>query len=145
MAPDSRIVYVDNNPIVLAHARALLASGPQGMTAYLDADIRDPESVLSHPVTRGTLDFTKPIALILVAVLHFVPDEDEPKRIVQTLVDALPPGSYLVASHATAEHNPEGLSGAWPGSPDLYGLNEQAQVSSWRAYQSLLPRTPGSV
>ncbi len=110
--PEARVVYADNDPIVLAHARALLASGPRGVTTYLDADIRDPAAILSDPVTRATLDFSKPIGLILVAVLHFLPDEDEPRRIVQTLTDALPPGSYLVASHATAEHNPEGLSGA---------------------------------
>jgi S-adenosyl methyltransferase len=110
--PKARVVYADNDPIVLAHARALLASGPHGVTAYLDADIRDADAILSDPVTRDTLDFTEPIALILVAVLHFLPDEDEPQRIVQTLTGALPPGSYLVASHATAEHNPEGLSGA---------------------------------
>ena len=112
ITPGARVVYTDNDPIVLAHARALLASGPDGTTAYLDADIRTPEKILSDPVTRSTLDFTRPIALMLVAVLHFIPDEDGPRRIVQTLVDALPPGSYVVASHATAEHNPEGLAGA---------------------------------
>jgi hypothetical protein len=110
--PEARVVYADNDPIVLAHARALLASGPRGVTAYLDADIREPEAILADPVTRNTLDFSTPIALTLVAVLHFLPDEDEPGRIVRTLIDALPSGSYLVASHATAEHNPEGLSGA---------------------------------
>jgi S-adenosyl methyltransferase len=110
--PEARVVYADNDPIVLAHARALLASGPRGVTAYLDADVRNPETILANPVVRGTLDFGLPIALMLVAVLHFVPDEDDPRRVVQTLVDALPSGSYLVASHATAEHNPEGLSGA---------------------------------
>ena len=110
--PATRVVYADNDPIVLAHARALLASGPQGATAYLEADIRDPDKILSDQVTRGTLDFTEPIALMLVAVLHFILDEDDPLRIVRTLVDALPSGSYVVASHATAEHNPEGLSGA---------------------------------
>ncbi len=110
--PAARVVYADNDPIVLAHARALLASGPHGVTAYLDADIRAPERILADPVTRATLDFTRPIALMLVAVLHFIPDEDEPQRIVRTLVDALPSGSYVVASHATAEHNPGGLAGA---------------------------------
>ena len=110
--PEARVVYGDNDPIVLAHARALLASGPRGVTAYLDADVRDPEAILANPIIRDTLDFGLPIALMLVAVLHFLPDEDDPGRIVRTLVDALPPGSYLVASHATAEHNPEGLSGA---------------------------------
>jgi hypothetical protein len=110
--PEARVVYADNDPIVLAHARALLASGPRGVTAYLDADVRNPETILANPVVRDTLDFGMPIALMLVAVLHFLPDEDDPRRIVRTLVDALPSGSYLVASHATAEHNPEGLSGA---------------------------------
>ena len=110
--PATRVEYADNDPIVLAHARALLASGPQGATAYLDADVREPEKILSDQITRATLDFTEPIALMLVAVLHFILDEDDPRRIVRTLVDALPSGSYVVASHATAEHNPEGLSGA---------------------------------
>ena len=110
--PEARVVYADNDPIVLAHARALLSSGPRGVTAYLDADVRRPETILANPVVRDTLDFGMPIALILVAVLHFIPDEDNPREIVRTLVDALPSGSYLVASHATAEHNPEGLSGA---------------------------------
>ena len=110
--PEARVLYADNDPIVLAHARALLASGPRGVTAYLDADIRDPETILASPVVRATLDFGLPIALMLVAVLHFLPDEDDPGQILRTLLDALPSGSYLVASHATAEHNPEGLSGA---------------------------------
>ena len=110
--PAARVVYADNDPIVLAHARALLASGPQGATAYLDADVREPEKILSGHVTRATLDFTEPIALMLVAVMHFIPDEDDPRRIMRILVDALPSGSYVVASHATAEHNPEALSGA---------------------------------
>jgi hypothetical protein len=110
--PECRVVYADNDPIVLAHARALLASGPRGATAYIDADIRQPENILSHPAAQATLDFARPVALMLVAVLHFLPDEDEPGRIVRTLLDALPPGSYLAASHATAEHNPVAVSGA---------------------------------
>src|ERR1700742_772705 len=110
--PEARVVYEDNDPIVLAHARALLAGGPRGVTAYLDADVRDPEAILANPVVRDTLDFGTPIALMLVAGLHVLPDEDGPGQIGQTLVDALPEGSSLVASHATAEHNPEGLSGA---------------------------------
>jgi S-adenosyl methyltransferase len=110
--PQCRVVYVDDDPIVLTHARALLASDPRGACAYIDADLREPDKILAHPDTRATLDFSKPIALMLVAVLHFIPDEDEPRRIVQTLVDALASGSYLVASHVTAEHNPAGLEGA---------------------------------
>jgi hypothetical protein len=109
--PESRVVYADNDPIVLAHARALLASDPRGACAYIDADLTRPEEILDHPATRSTLDFTKPIALMLVAVLHFVPEEDEPRRAVKTLLDALPPGSYVAASHSTDEHNPEGLAG----------------------------------
>ena len=101
LVPSCRVVYVDNDPIVLAHARALLTSSPEGRTAYIQADLREPEKILNDPVTRQTLDFTQPIALMLVAVLHFVPDSDGPRRIVDTLLGALPPGSYLVASHVT--------------------------------------------
>jgi hypothetical protein len=111
IAPDSRIVYADNDPIVLAHARALLTSDPRGATAYIQADLREPETILNHPATRSTLDFSKPIALMLVAILHFLVDEDRPAEIVRTLVDALPAGSFLVASHITAEHDPEGVHG----------------------------------
>jgi hypothetical protein len=111
IAPESRIVYVDNDPIVLAHARALLTSDPRGATAYIQADLREPETILNHPATRSTLDFSKPIALMLVAILHFVVDEDRPAEIVPTLMDALPAGSYLVSSHVTPEHDPEGVHG----------------------------------
>jgi hypothetical protein len=107
LAPSSRVVYIDNDPLVHAHARALLTSASEGRTAYIQADVREPESILSSPVTREVLDFGKPIALMLVAVLHFVPDEDKPTEILSTLLDALPSGSYLVASHFTAEHDPE--------------------------------------
>ena len=103
LVPSCRVVYVDNDPIVLAHARALLTSSPEGKTAYIQADLREPEKILGDPVTTATLDFSQPIALMLVAVLHFVPDGDDPQRIVDTLLDALPAGSYLVASHATSE------------------------------------------
>jgi hypothetical protein len=106
--PSARIVYADNDPLVLAHARALLTSSPEGRTAYIHADLRDPESLLSSPVVREVLDFGEPIALMLVAVLHFVPDDFKPTRIMRTLIDALPPGSYLVASHITGEHDPVG-------------------------------------
>jgi len=107
LVPSCRVVYVDNDPIVLAHARALLTSSPEGKTAYIHADLRDPEKILADPVTTATLDFTQPVALMLVAILHFVPDEAGPRQIVRTLLDALPPGSYLVASHATAEYYPD--------------------------------------
>jgi hypothetical protein len=111
-APSGRVVYVDNDPIVLAHARALLTSKPEGKTAYIHADLREPEKILADQATRETLDFTKPIALMLVAILHFIPDEAGPRRAIQTLLDALPSGSYLVASHVTDEHDPNMLAGA---------------------------------
>ncbi|MGX6606438.1 SAM-dependent methyltransferase [Micromonosporaceae bacterium Da 78-11] len=101
VAPESRIVYVDNDPLVLTHARALLTSSEQGATAYIDADARDPEKILNDPAVRDTLDWTQPVALLLVAVLHFVADDEDPYAIVSRLVGALPPGSYLVLSHAT--------------------------------------------
>ena len=105
MAPECRVVYADNDPLVLAHARALLTSSPEGRTAYVQADLRDPESILSAPETRELLDFSQPVALMLLAVLHFVPDEADPAGVVRTLVDRLPAGSYLTATHVTSEHN----------------------------------------
>ncbi|MGH3279095.1 MAG: SAM-dependent methyltransferase [Trebonia sp.] len=111
VAPTARIVYVDNDPLVLAHARALLTSSPEGRTAYIHADLRDPAAILNDPVTREVLDFNQPIALVLLAILHMIPDEEEPAEIVETLVDALPPGSYVVASHITAEHSADAAGG----------------------------------
>jgi hypothetical protein len=104
--PAARVVYVDRDPIVLAHGRALLVGTREGRSAYLDADMREPEKILSHPVTRETLDFTRPVALMLVSVLHFFTSDDEVRRIVAPLVDALPAGSYVTASHATSEFAP---------------------------------------
>src|ERR1700742_835791 len=89
-APQSRIVYVDNDPLVLTHARALLTSSPQGRTGYIHADLRDPASILGNPVTRELIDFTKPVALMLVAVLHFIQDEDGPAGLGRALVGGLP-------------------------------------------------------
>jgi len=103
-APESRVVYVDNDPMVLAHARALLTSTPEGRTAYIHADLKEPRKILDDPLTREVLDFGQPVGLILLAVLHFLQDEDKPAEIVATLLDALPPGSYLVASHIALDH-----------------------------------------
>jgi O-methyltransferase involved in polyketide biosynthesis len=107
-APESRVVYVDRDPMVIAHARALLTSRPEGRAGYVQADLRDPEAILGDPVTRETIDFNQPVALILAAVLHHVQDEDDPGKIVAALVDALPLGSFVVASHATGEHDRAG-------------------------------------
>ena len=127
-APTSRVVYADNDPLVLAHARALLTSAPEGRTAYIHADLRDPGAILSSPVVREVLDFSQPIALLIVAVLHFIPDEDKPAEIIATLLDALPSGSYFVASHVSAEHNPA-MIGAAVRAYQEAGLPAQARDS----------------
>ncbi|WP_045876514.1 SAM-dependent methyltransferase [Pseudofrankia sp. DC12] len=101
--PEARIVYVDNDPIVLSHARALLTSSPQGVTAYLDANLLEPARILDSEDVRDTLDLTRPVGLSLIAVLHFLPDDADPYGIVATLLDALPSGSYLTLTHATAD------------------------------------------
>ncbi|GIH14175.1 SAM-dependent methyltransferase [Rugosimonospora africana] len=101
IVPDARVVYVDNDPIVLAHARALLTSSAEGATAYIDADLYQPDSILNHPDLLQTLDLSQPVALMLVAVLHFVPDADNPRGLIEPLIDALAPGSYVVMSHMT--------------------------------------------
>jgi hypothetical protein len=111
VAPDSRVLYADNDPIVLAHARALLRSSPAGRTAYIQADLREPEKILANPMVVETLDLSQPVALMLVAILHFVTDDEDPGGIVGSLLAALPPGSYLVASHVTPEHDPVGVHG----------------------------------
>ena len=110
IVPSARVVYVDNDPLVLAHARALLNSSPQGRTAYIHADLRSPAEILAAPVVTEVLDFSQPVALMLVGILHFLEDKDEPERIIGTLLDALPPGSYLTASHLNPEHDPVGVA-----------------------------------
>jgi hypothetical protein len=125
IAPDSRVVYCDNDPMVLAHARALLTSAPEGRTAYIHADFRDPAAILAHPDTRNVLDFSQPIALMLVALLHYILDEDKPAEILATLLEALPPGSFLVASHLTGEHD---LAGAASGQQTAEAAGMRAQM-----------------
>ncbi|GAA0253755.1 SAM-dependent methyltransferase [Cryptosporangium japonicum] len=105
LTPSARVVYVDNDPIVLAHARALLSSSPEGSTGYVDADVRNPLTILA--AARETLDFDRPIGLLLLAVGHFLDDEHDPYGALGTLLAALPAGSYLVMSHLTAEFLPD--------------------------------------
>jgi hypothetical protein len=100
-APESRIVYVDKDPIVLAHARALLTSAPSGTTAYIDVDLRDAGKVLQK--AGSTLDFGKPVAVMLIGVLHCIPDGDDPLGIVARLLSAVPSGSYLVVAHPASD------------------------------------------
>ena len=109
VAPSSRVVYVDNDPIVMAHARALLTSDPRGATAYIEGDLRRFPTLLEHQDVVETLDLSQPVALLLVAVLHFLPDDEDPFSIVQGLMSLLPPGSYLVASHASTDHTPPAI------------------------------------
>jgi hypothetical protein len=100
-APESRVVYVDNDPIVLAHARALLTSNPRGATAYIDADARDTSAILT--TAAKTLDFSQPVAVMLLGILLFIPDGDDPWAITTQLMDAVPPGSYLAISHGASD------------------------------------------
>lgn len=105
IAPDARVVYCDNDPIVLAHAADLLRGTDEGVTEYLQAEFRDTDAILKG--ARKVLDFDRPVALSLVALLHFVPDEDGAYELVARLLAQLASGSYLVASHATADFTPE--------------------------------------
>jgi len=99
IAPECRIVYVDNDPLVLAHARALLTGTPQGATDYLDADLRDPDKIVQE--AARTLDFSQPVAVMLLGILHHVSDDGEAYGVVDRLLDAVPPGSYLTIAHST--------------------------------------------
>jgi len=101
IAPESRIVYVDHDPIVLTHARALLNSVPEGVTDYIEADLREPGKILAE--AAQTLDFSRPVAIMLIAILHLVLDRDDPYDLVSRLVNAVVPGSYVVISHAASD------------------------------------------
>jgi trans-aconitate methyltransferase len=108
VVPGSRVVYVDNDPLILVHARALLASHPDGATAYEEADLRDPQRILD--LAAGLLDFSRPVAVLLLAILHHIDDEDDPHKIVTTLVNAMPPGSYLAVSHPANDLDAVGMA-----------------------------------
>ena len=108
VAPESKVLYVDNDPLVLAHARALLTSRPEGVTAYLDADIHDADAILAQ--AAGTLDFTRPVGIMLLAILHYIPDLAEARRVVAALTGAVPGGSYLVISHAGTDLLPDDVA-----------------------------------
>jgi S-adenosyl methyltransferase len=105
LVPDARIVYADNDPVVLLHAQALLKGSPAGVVAYLDADLRDPEKILRD--AARTLDFSQPVGLLLLGILHNVGDEYDPYGIIRRLAQAIPAGSYLAICHLTADIYPE--------------------------------------
>jgi hypothetical protein len=106
--PAARIVYVDNDPIVLAHSHAMLKSHPRGATAYVHADLREPDVILKK--AGATLDLHEPVALVLIGLLHVIPDDEDPHGLVARLVDAVPPGSYLAISHITVDDEPQRMS-----------------------------------
>ena len=105
VAPGSRVVYVDNDPFVMVHARALLTGHPDGATAYAEADLRDPQRILD--LAAEVLDFRRPVAVLLLAILQHIDDEDDPLKIVATLMNAVPPGSYLALSHPASDIDSE--------------------------------------
>jgi len=109
--PKARIVYVDNDPIVLAHAQALLVGTPEGATDYIDADLREPGPILEQ--AARTLDFSRPIALMLMGVLEFVPDPEQASNSVRTLLDALPSGSYLALAHSVHSPSMDEAAARW--------------------------------
>jgi SAM-dependent methyltransferase len=110
VTPDARVVYIDNDPVVLAHARALLTSSPAGVTAYLDADLRNPGPILDQ--AADTLDFSRPLAVMLMGVMHLVGDADDPVGILASLKRAMPPGSYLALSHPAADIDADAMADA---------------------------------
>ena len=117
LAPESRIVYVDHDPMVVTHAEALLRSSPQGRCAYVEADLRDADFILDE--ASSTLDFSQPVGLMLLAILQLVPDDAEAQRIVEALAARLAPGSYIAISHMTADFAPESVMSATRAYNDL--------------------------
>ncbi len=123
-APDARIVYVDNDPIVLSHAQVLLTSTPEGQCDYLDADARDPERILTG--AARTLDFGQPVAIMMLAILHFIPDDDHPHAIAARLMEAVLSGSYLALTHAASDIRSDAIAAAARG----YNANSSAAISA---------------
>ncbi|MYX56936.1 SAM-dependent methyltransferase [Streptomyces sp. SID8382] len=146
VAPTSRIVYVDNDPIVLAHARALMQGSSEGKISYLDADMRDPERIINSPELAATLDLTQPVALTIISVVHFILDTDEAYRVVRQLIDILPSGSWVALTVATDEFAPEVLTGvakqyADHGEPLVWRTKAEAE----RFFDGLELEEPGVV
>ncbi|MFW6204837.1 MAG: SAM-dependent methyltransferase [Actinomycetota bacterium] len=110
IAPETRVMYADNDPIVIAHARAVMTAQSEGVTEIMQADLREPEAILADPTLRETLDLNEPVALMLIGILMHLRDEEEPYRLVATLMDALPSGSYLALTHPSADFNQEGMN-----------------------------------
>ena len=143
LAPESRIVYVDNDPLVLVHARALLTSAPGGQTSYVEADVRDIREILEE--SARTLDFSQPVALMMLGIMGQLPDSDAPRAIVTTLLGALPPGSYLALSDGT-DTNPElnrAIAAYNQNSASRYHLRSPEEIARFFDGLTLVP--PGVV
>lgn len=145
IAADNRIVYLDNDPMVLAHARALLTSGPLGATACLDADLREPATILGSAELLGTLDLGRPVGLLLVAVLHFLTD-DEAARAVAELTSALAPGSFVVLSHGTSDFMTDAATAELPGlqrhDPAQYRPRSRSHIARFINGLNVIDPTP---
>jgi hypothetical protein len=144
VAPDAMVVYLDSDPVVFAHGRALLASGPHGNTSYLRADLRDPATIVTEAAQM--LDLTQPVAIVLMSVLQFIPDATDPYQLVAAILDAMPPGSYLVVSHPGSDlgATPEAsLAGGRTMVDTAVTVRTHAEVSRFFAGLRLLP--PGLV
>jgi hypothetical protein len=134
VSPDIRVAYVDNDPIVATHADARLANTPG--TGFFLADVREPETIIGHPTMSDLIDFDRPVALLLVAVLHFATDKDDPARILTTLSGGLPRGSYLVLSHGTTDFHPDGMpqvSAEYAKSTASLSLRSHGEITSFFA------------
>jgi O-methyltransferase involved in polyketide biosynthesis len=146
IAPGARVVYVDSDPIVAAHAQALLASAPEGATAYVQADIRDTEAIVR--AAAGTLDFTQPVAVMALMVLQYLPDEDAPAQVAARLMAAVPPGSYLASSNTTTDISPAGVRGVAAGLNQRMGpvrLTPRSRADLARYFDGLDLVSPGLV
>ncbi|MCQ4079519.1 SAM-dependent methyltransferase [Streptomyces sp. RB6PN25] len=147
VAPECRVVYVDNDPIALAHGRAFINSDPRGRTAWIQEDLRNPDAILADHTLSGpdaVLDLSRPVALMLIAIMHFITDEEGPYDLVRTLIDALPSGSYLMLSHVTPDYNPVQIAravAAYEKSGVRAQVRTRAQVE--RFLEGLEPVGPG--
>jgi hypothetical protein len=144
--PAARIAYVDDDPIVMAHARALLRGTPAGKIAYIEADLREPDTVLGHPDVCATIDFAQPVGLVIVGTLMFVDDSADPFGMVRRFTDAIAPGSYLAISHVTADFNPEAVNAsarAYNTGPVKFTPRSGAQIA--RFFEGFTVVEPGLV
>ncbi|WP_194908975.1 SAM-dependent methyltransferase [Catenulispora rubra] len=144
--PEARVVYVDNDPIVATHSRALLSGADPALTAILEADIRDPTSILDDPTVAKVLDFQRPIAVLMVALLHFIRDEEDPAGVLATFTDAVAPGSMLVLSHATRGSDPErakSVASGWTNATSQLVMRSVPEVTQFLDRWSVLE--PGLV